>query len=222
MTTFFTPAQILPAYQYRKSCRHYDPSRKISAEDFNYILELARLSPSSVGSEPWQFVVVQNPALRQKLKPFSSGMAAALDTASHIVVILAKKNVRYDSPFMLEGIQRRGITDPEAVGKTLEIYRDLQDKCMHILNDERALFDWCSKQTYIALANMMTGAALIGIDSCPIEGFNYDEMNRTLAATGAFDPAEWGVSVAATFGYRAQDIAPKARKAMEDVVTWLE
>ena len=38
MTTFFTPAQILPAYQYRKSCRHYDPSRKISAEDFDYIL----------------------------------------------------------------------------------------------------------------------------------------------------------------------------------------
>ena len=116
MTTFFTPAQILSAFQYRKSCRHYDPSRKISAEDFNYILELARLSPSSVGSEPWQFLVVQNPELRQKLKPFAWGMAATLDTASHIVVILAKKNARYDSPFMLDGIRRRGITDPEAIG----------------------------------------------------------------------------------------------------------
>ena len=222
MTTFFTPAQILPAYQYRKSCRHYDPSRKISAEDFNYILELARLSPSSVGSEPWRFLVVQNPELRQKLKPFAWGMTATLDTASHIVVILAKKNARYDSPFMLEGIHRRGITEPEAVSKTLARYQDFQENCMHILNDERALFDWCSKQTYIALANMMTGAALIGIDSCPIEGFNYDEMNRVLAETGAFDPAEWGVSVAVTFGYRAQDIAPKARKPAAEVVTWLE
>ena len=222
MTKFFTREQILPAYQYRKSCRHYDPSRKISAEDFNYILELARLSPSSVGSEPWRFIVVQNPELRQKLKPFSWGMTATLDTASHIVVILAKKNARYDSPFMLEGIQRRGITDPETISKTLERYHDFQDECMHILNDERALFDWCSKQTYIALANMMTDAALIGIDSCPIEGFNYDEMNRTLAEAGAFDPAEWGVSVAVTFGYRAQDIAPKARKAAAEVVTWLE
>ena len=222
MTTFFTPAQILPAYQYRKSCRHYDPSRKISAEDFNYILELARLSPSSVGSEPWRFLVVQNPALRQKLKPFAWGMAATLDTASHIVVILAKKNARYDSPFILESIRRRGITDPEAISKTLAVYQDLQDKCMHILNNERTLFDWCSKQTYIALANMMTGAALIGIDSCPIEGFNYDDMNRVLAETGAFDPAEWGVSVAVTFGYRAQDIAPKACKPAAEVVTWLE
>ena len=148
MTSFFTREQILPAYQYRKSCRHYDPSRKISAEDFNYILELARLSPSSVGSEPWRFLVVQNPELRQKLKPFAWGMTATLDTASHIVVILAKKNARYDSPFMLDGIKRRGITEPEAVSKTLARYQDFQENCMHILNDERALFDWCSKQTY--------------------------------------------------------------------------
>ena len=222
MSAFFTREQLLAAFQYRKSCRHYDPSRKISAEDFNYILELGRLSPSSVGSEPWRFVVVQNPALREKLKPFEWGMASTLDTASHIVVILAKKNARYDSPFMLEGIQRRGITDPETISKTLTKYQNFQADDAHLLDNERTLFDWCSKQTYIALANMMTGAALIGIDSCPIEGFNYDDMNRVLAETGAFAPAEWGVSVAVTFGYRAQDIAPKARKPMEDVVTWLE
>lgn len=149
-------------------------------------------------------------------------MASTLDTASHIVVILAKKNVRYDSPFMLEGIQRRGITDPETISKTLAKYQNFQADDAHLLDNERTLFDWCSKQTYIALANMMTGAALIGIDSCPIEGFNYDEMNRTLAEAGAFDPAEWGVSVAVTFGYRSQDIAPKARKPAAEVVTWLE
>ena len=56
----------------------------------------------------------------------------------------------------------------------------------------RTLFDWCSKQTYIALGNMMTGAALIGIDSCPIEGFSYPEVNRILAEEGLFDPNEWG------------------------------
>ena len=91
-----------------------------------------------------------------------------------------------------------------------------------MLGSERALLDWCGKQTYIALANMMTGAALIGIDSCPIEGFNYDEMNRVLAEAGAFDPAEWSVSVAATFGYRAQPIADKARKSADEVVVWLK
>lgn len=100
--TVLSKEQVLSAFKNRKSCRHYDAARKISAEDFQFILELGRLSPSSVGSEPWRFVVVQNPEIRQAIKLFSWGMADALDTASHLVVFLAKKNARFDSPFMLE------------------------------------------------------------------------------------------------------------------------
>ncbi|MCF7521156.1 nitroreductase family protein [Neisseria sp. ZJ106] len=221
MTTL-TPKQILAAFKYRKSCRHYDPERKISQEDFNFILELGRLSPSSVGSEPWQFLVIQNPELRQAMKPFAWGMLNALDTASHIVVILAKKNARYDSEFLRESMVRRGVTDPEQIAATLEKYRNFQQTDIDILNSERSLFDWACRQTYIALANMMTGAAMAGIDSCPIEGFNYEAMNRLLAGQGLFDPAEWGVSVAVTFGYRTRDIADKNRKAAEEVVVWAE
>ncbi len=91
-----------------------------------------------------------------------------------------------------------------------------------MLENDRTLFDWCSKQTYIALANMMTGAALIGIDSCPIEGFNYAEVNRILAQEGAFDATEYGVSVMVTFGYRAKEIKKKYRKPLEEMVTWIE
>lgn len=220
--TILSREQVFSAYQNRKSCRYYDSTRKISAEDFNFILDLGRLSPSSVGSEPWQFVVVQNQALRDKMKPFAWGMQNALDTASHIVVILAKKNARYDSEFLRESIQRRGVTEPDMIAKTIEKYHGFQQDDLPMLGDERQLFDWASKQTYIALANMMTGAAMVGIDSCPIEGFNYAEMNRVLAEAGAFDPAEWGVSVAVTFGYRTQDIATKARKSADEVVVWLE
>lgn len=147
-------------------------------------------------------------------------MATSLDNASHIVVILAKKNARFDSQFMLKGIQRRGITEPEMIEKTVAKYKNFQMNDMKTLDSERALFDWCSKQTYIALANMMTGAAMAGIDSCPIEGFNYAEMNRVLSEAGLFDPNEWGVSVAVTFGYRTQDIAQKARQPQDDVVVW--
>lgn len=188
--TILSTEQILSAFKSRKSCRYYDPARKISEADFNFILELGRLSPSSVGSEPWKFVVIQDPKLREAIKPFSWGMASSLDNASHIVVILAKKNARFDTPFMLEGIKRRGVTEPEAIEKTLAKYKDFQENDMQTLNDERALFDWCSKQTYIALGNMMTGAAMAGIDSCPIEGFNYAEMNRVLSEAGLFDANE--------------------------------
>ena len=84
------------------------------------------------------------------------------------------------------------------------------------------MFDWTSKQTYIALANMMTGAAMIGIDSCPIEGFDYPAVNRILADAGVFDPKEWGVSVMVTFGYRAKDIKPKSRKPLDEIVSWVK
>lgn len=184
--TVLSKEQVLSAFKNRKSCRHYDAARKISAEDFQFILELGRLSPSSVGSEPWRFVVVQNPEIRQAIKLFSWGMADALDTASHLVVFLAKKNARFDSPFMLESLKRRGVTEPDAVEKSLARYQAFQADDIKILDDSRALFDWCCRQTYIALANMMTGAAMAGIDSCPVEGFNYADMERVLSGQFRF------------------------------------
>ena len=168
---FATKQQVLDAFHFRCATRYYDPERKISKEDFDYILELGRLSPSSVGSEPWQFLVVQNPELRQALKPVSWGMATQLDDASHVVVILANKHMRYDSEDFRANLARRGLTE-EQMQANMATYQRFQTEHINVLENDRTLFDWASKQTYIALANMMTGAALIGIDSCPIEGFN--------------------------------------------------
>ena len=213
--------QVVELLNQRSSTRYYDPNKKIDEEDFNAILECARLSPSSVGSEPWKLLVIQNKALREKIKPFSWGMKNQLDDCSHLVILLAKKNARYDSPFFTEVMTRKGL-DEEQQKLALAKYETLQKNDMKLLESERTLFDWCSKQTYIALANMLTGTAAMGIDSCPIEGFHYDLMNQTLAAEGLFDPQEYGVSVAATFGYRARDITKKSRKTMDEIVTWVK
>ncbi|MBN6062691.1 NAD(P)H-dependent oxidoreductase [Aggregatibacter actinomycetemcomitans] len=216
-----TKQQVLDAFHFRCATRYYDPARKISKEDFDYILELGRLSPSSVGSEPWQFLVIQNPELRQALKPVSWGMATQLDDASHVVVILANKNMRYDSEDFRANLERRGLTE-EQIQTNMVTYQRFQTQHINVLENDRTLFDWASKQTYIALANMMTGAAFIGIDSCPIEGFNYAEVNRILAQTGAYNTDKYAVSVAVTFGYRAKDIRPKARKPLNEIVHWIE
>ena len=218
---FATKQQVLDAFHFRCATRYYDPERKISREDFDYILELGRLSPSSVGSEPWQFLVVQNPELRQALKPVSWGMATQLDDASHVVVILANKNMRYDSEDFRANLARRGLTE-EQMQANMATYQRFQTEHINVLENDRTLFDWASKQTYIALANMMTGAALIGIDSCPVEGFNYAEVNRILAQTGAYDAEKYAVSVAVTFGYRAKEIRPKYRKPLNEIVHWIE
>ena len=217
---FFNKDDVLNAFHYRASTRSYDGNKKIPADDFNYILELGRLSPSSVGSEPWQFLVLQNADLRQKLKPYCWGIPT-METSSHIVAILAKKNARYDTPYFGEIMDRRGLMGDDRA-KALEVYQKFQEQDIAILDSERSLYDWASKQTYIALANMMTGAAMIGVDSCPIEGFAYKEVNQLLADEGLFDPNEWAVSVMVTFGYRDKEIKPKARKSFEQVVKFVE
>ena len=216
-----TRQQALDIFRRRVSTRYYDPARKISAEDFAAILDFGRLSPSSVGSEPWKFLVIQNQGLREKIKPVAWGMQATIAEASHLVILLAKKHARYDSPFFSELMNRRGFT-PEQRAAALERYRSFQIHDIAIADDERALFDWASKQSYIALANMLTGAAMLGIDSCPIEGMDYAAVEHILAQARLLDPAEYGVSVAATFGYRARDIQPKPRRDAAETVVWAE
>ena len=216
-----TRQQALDIFRRRVSTRYYDPARKISAEDFAAILDFGRLSPSSVGSEPWKFLVIQNQELREKIKPMAWGMQATIAEASHLVILLAKKHARYDSPFFSELMNRRGFT-PEQRAAALERYRSFQIHDIAIADDERALFDWASKQSYIALANMLTGAAMLGIDSCAVEGMDYAAVEHILAQAGLLDPAEYGVSVAATFGYRARDIQPKPRRDAAETVIWAE
>ena len=174
-----TREQALEIFKRRVSVRYYDPARKISAEDFAAILDFGRLSPSSVGCEPWQFVVVQNAALREKIKPFAWGMQASISDASHVVFLLARKHARYDSPAFEELMDRRGLTAEERAG-AFERYRRFQTHDMPIADDERALFDWASKQTYIALGNMLTGAAMLGIDSCALKAWSMPQWKKSL------------------------------------------
>ncbi len=129
--TQLTREQVLELFHQRSSTRYYDPAKKISDEDFECILECGRLSPSSVGSEPWKFLVIQNKTLREKMKPFSWGMINQLDNCSHLVVILAKKNARYDSPFFVDVMARKGL-NAEQQQAALAKYKALQEEDMKI------------------------------------------------------------------------------------------
>lgn len=100
---------IIDAFHFRHATKEFDPTKKISAEDFNTILETGRLSPSSLGLEPWHFVVVQNKELREKLKAYSWGAQKQLDTASHFVLIFARKNVTAHTEYvqhLLRGVKK--------------------------------------------------------------------------------------------------------------------
>ncbi|KAA0547188.1 NAD(P)H-dependent oxidoreductase [Bacillus sp. BGMRC 2118] len=214
--------EILDAFHFRHATKVFDPAKKISDEDFTFILETGRLSPSSVGYEPWKFLVVQNETFREKLKEVSWGAQGQLPTASHFVLILARTDARYDSEYV-QNLQKNVKQMPEDLLETLKSrYRSFQENDLHLFESDRALFDWASKQTYIALGNMMTAAAQIGIDSCPMEGFSYDKVNELLEKEGYLEGGKFAISSMVAFGYRAEDpVRPKTRRAIEEVVQWI-
>jgi nitroreductase len=91
----------------------------------------------------------------------------------------------------------------------------------HKITTDREMTDWAGKQAYIVLANMMTSAALMGIDSCPIEGFDMDRTTETLEKHFGIDSKHYKPAVMFAFGYRAADPQfPKTRRTMEDTVRW--
>ena len=93
---------ILNAFRFRHACKEFNSDKKISDEDFNFILETARLSPSSFGIEPWEFLIVQNSEIIEKLRKNTWGGQKQLPTCSHLIVCLAKKAyfMKYDSNYV--------------------------------------------------------------------------------------------------------------------------
>lgn len=216
--------EILNAYQFRHATKEFDPNKEIPEEDFRFILETGRLSPSSFGFEPWRFVVVQNQELREKIKNASWGAFGKLPEASHFVLVLArtKKDTKYDSQYLQDHFRNTLGMPEEMMEKYLQRIEEFQKSDFDLLEGDRPLFDWACKQSYIALGNMMTAAAQIGIDSCPIEGFDIEKMNKLLGEEGLIEDGSFGLSVMCAFGYRVKDPRPKTRRPFDDIVKWID
>ena len=215
--------QIVDAFNFRHACKEFDSSKKIPDEDFKVILESARLSPSSFGLEPWKFLVVQNLKLREKIRPFCWGAYTQLPTASHLIVILARKGeeMKYSSEYIRSTMSEIQKSTPEVVEKRLERLKSFQQNDFD-LTDERKLFDWARMQTYIVLGNMMTSAALLGIDSCPIEGFDIAKVQDILVQEKVLDATHFHISCMAAFGYRLTNPKiKKMRRSLDEVSEWV-
>jgi nitroreductase len=213
--------KFLDAMMFRHACKEFDEAKKISDEDFKLILQMGRLSPSSFGFEPWQFMVVQNKELREKLKVFTWGAQKSLPTASHFVIILARKtnDMKYGSDYVNRMLGFRQLPS-QMEARYKKLYEKFQKSDFNLLESNRAMFDWACKQTYIAMANMMTGAAYMGIDSCPIEGFDSQKAEKFLEKELKIDTELFGISVMTAFGYRKDIQKDKNRLDISDIVYW--
>jgi nitroreductase len=151
-----------------------------------------------------------------------NGSSGQLGTASHFGIILAATDelMRAGSDYLQDHYARVKQLPDEVI----EIFNGAYGKFQtedHKITSGREITDWSGKQAYIVLANMMTAGALMGIDSCPIEGFDMARTTQVLAQDFGIDTAKWKPAVMFAFGHRAKDPEfPKTRRTMQDTVTW--
>lgn len=208
--------EVVALQHQRYATKKFDPTRRISDEDWAALVEVGRLAPSSLGFEPWKMLLLNNEEMKQDLKSMAWGAVSMLDGASHFVIYLARKGVNYETPYiekLMQEVRHRSYDPDSAYAHRIKSFQESDAQ----LNDERSLFDWASKQTYIQMANMMNAATLMGMDSCPIEGFDKAKVEAYLEEKGVLDTSEFGVSVMCAFGYRDEDIKPKVRWSTESI-----
>ncbi len=206
---------VVKALNWRFATKVFDSGKKIAEQDLKAILESGRLAPSSFGIEAWKFLVIENLELRSTLRASAWGQAQVTD-ASHLIVIARRTDVRENiaHELMARTAQTQGVAVEALAG-----YKQMLDGNMASKSDAD-LDAWVRAQTYIALGMMIETAAMLEIDSCPMEGFDPQKFNEILGL------AEKNLSATTILavGYRGGDEAvnrSKTRRGFEDVVEFI-
>ena len=199
---------------FRHACKVFDDTKKISKEEMHFILEAGRKSPSSFGMEGWKFLVITNDALKEKLRP-ACWDQVQITSCSHLVIVLAT----IDAVKVESGIPEKRFARREMPQESLDFYMKLYaEHLKETLSTDTNIYHWTARQSYIALGNMMTAAAYIGIDSCPIEGFEKEKVEAILD----IDTNKYQLAVIVPFGYRLNEQSEQLRLPFEEVVAFIE
>jgi nitroreductase len=204
---------IKEGLEWRYAVKIFDKDKKISEEDLNTILESARLSPSSLGLEPWEFFIVNDTKTREEIYKYSN-QPKILD-ASHLIVLTYKTN---SEEIIKERLERTAKIQNQKI-EELESYKTfLEDATKN--KTELELQSWLKAQSYIALGIMIYTASLLEIDNCPMEGFQNEKIDEILNLK---DKNLKSVTMLA-LGQRGEDpnaLKPKIRKDFKDVVEFI-
>lgn len=187
--------QLLDALQWRYATKVFDPAKKIPADVWAALEKTLVLTPTSYGLQPYQFLVVQDAAKRAALLPHSWGQKQVVD-CSHFIVFTARTEMKEAD---VDKLIQRTVELRKLPADALNAYRGMM--LGDVVNGPRGkvAHEWAARQAYIALGNLMTAAAVLGVDACPMEGLvpaEYDKILH-LAGTG------YATVVACALGYRA-------------------
>ena len=196
MNAALTPAQFLASLEWRYATKAFD-TRKLPEATWAALEESLRLTPSSYGLQPWKFIVVNDPALRAKLRPVSWNQSQVTD-ASHLVVFARRTEVTETD---VNEFFNQMVSERQADATKLEPYRQMMLGGVVKGKDASAQKDWAARQLYIALGQLMGAAAAMAIDTCPLEGIDPDAYTEILGLKGT----GYEVVVACAVGYRSSE-----------------
>ena len=202
-------SQLLESLEWRYATKKFDASKKIDAKTWETLERALILSPSSYGLQPWKFVVVQDQATREKLKAASWNQTQVTDASHHVVFVIKEKmDEAHITKFIEATASTRGQNPADLEGYKKMMIGDL-------VNGPRShvISEWAARQAYIALGNFMTAAAMIGVDTCPLEGLDPVKYDEILGLTGS----GWKTVCACPAGYRdAEDKYATSKKVRFD------
>jgi len=190
-----SPSTLVGNLNWRYAAKVFDASKTIPAETWQALEEALILSPSSFGLQPWKFIVITDKEMRAKLLPHSWGQTQVTQ-CSHYVIFAAitKIDEAYIDANLARTAEVRGVTAESLAG-----FRKMLTGTL--IQGGYGTPEWAARQAYIALGNFMTSAAMLQIDTCPMEGFSPAEYDKVLGL-----PARGLTSVVCcAAGYRSPD-----------------
>jgi nitroreductase len=195
MSTLTDP-QLLETLHWRYATKQFDPARGIPDAEWRTLEEALMLSPSSYGLQPYKFLVIDDQDLRKRLRKASFGQPQITD-AARLVVFAIRKNLdrAWVDHYIARTAEVKHVPEESLKAMTRTIIGDLIEGPRHDWIDH-----WAARQAYIALGVLLTSAAVLGIDACPMEGFSpvqYDEI------LGLKEPG-LGATVLCALGYRSE------------------
>ncbi len=215
---FLSAEKIVELQNWRYATKKFNPSKKIDDKSWKAIEDSLVLTPSSYGLQPWKFYVVQNPEIRNELMAASWKQAQVVD-CSHLIVFVIKEKLdeAHIDSFLKSMVDTRG-GDLAA----LDGYKKMMMGDLVTGARSQVIGEWAARQAYIALGNLMTTCAFLGVDACPMEGINPKKYDEILGLTGS----GWKTVVACPVGYRANDdkysSLKKVRFKNSEVVTFVK
>lgn len=208
--------ELIQKLNARYACKAFDSVKKINDKDFEVLEEVLRLSPSSFGLQLWKFIIVKDSTLKEKLKPHSWNQEQ-ITSCSHLICICTKTDAtatEVDSHINNIASTRNVTLD------SLDDYKNRMTGFVSDPNFKPLTAHWAAKQGYIALGFLMEAAAILGIDSCPMEGFDAAAYNELLGINGT----GFTTTVLCPVGYRSDkdgyQNAKKVRFSKENVIEY--